>query len=252
MGLGQMFGGAKRANNLKKQIQDYKTPKELEQIYNATQSMASSGFDPATLEYMTGQTNKQSAAALGTAARMGADPNALGAILDQNLDRLVQIGSENARMNMQRFGQFMEASQMLASSRDAERVSKNNRIKDELQQAATDKAQGFANFGNALNTLVSVDANNKIGKLFTDQGGNTTGASTMPTPRSTEPIQPVGLPKPAAPDFSRFTPPNNSTYSRFLAAYQSFTPMVPNSPMQQPQQPTETYADYMRRTMGIR
>lgn len=165
-GIVQTITGNNRANDLKAQLKPYKTPKELEKILQATQAQMS---DTSLLDYASGEINKNTATTLNTAMKLGANPNDLSAILGIQVDKLIKVGEDQHQQNMANFGRYLDSLQLLGESKDAERISKNNLIKDELQQAATDKAQGVQNIGNAINSFVGAYAADQTGKQYTDK-----------------------------------------------------------------------------------
>lgn len=162
LGAGQMVLGAtqkeKADDDAKKALamrKPYKTPEELYKILQATEYNAQNGFDPATLAYLTNQTDRAFDSALGTAELLGANPNDLSALFDQKLQATLKIGSENAALSMENFSKYLSANQMIASSKDAEWQDAENKVKDLQQQAGVAKAQATQQISEGLNTVVS-------------------------------------------------------------------------------------------------
>lgn len=168
LGTVQTITGSIKANRLVKQLTAFHTPDEAFKLLNATESMASQGFDAFTLKYMTDNVNRAASGALGTAARLGADPNDLSAILGQQADNILKIGAENHDRNMANFSRYLGALENIGANREAEQISKNNLIKDKIQAAVGDKQAGLQNLQNAANAYISMRTANKTSKLFTN------------------------------------------------------------------------------------
>jgi hypothetical protein len=162
----QTVYGTIKATRLSKQLRAYHTPEEVYKNLNAAAMMAQQGFDPATLGYLTSQTQKQTAGALDVASRLGGDPNSLSAILGQQTNNLMKIGAENHNLNMANFQRYLSAMDNVAKNKEAEQISAQNLIKDQIKAATGEKAAGVQNFQNAGNTLMSILAAQKQMELF--------------------------------------------------------------------------------------
>jgi hypothetical protein len=136
-------------------------------MLQAAQSGAQQGYDAFTLNYLTSGINKAAAASLGTAARLGADPNQLSGILDQRIQGLLKVGSDNHLLNMQNFSRYMGAVEMMGQNKTAEWQSGQNLIKDRLQAANANKQAGLQNMGSAANAFISMDAARRTERLYT-------------------------------------------------------------------------------------
>lgn len=147
--------GAENANSnlksLSRQRKPYKTPKEIFDIVNLTAQNASMGYTDETMAYLTGRAGEGLASTVGTAERLGADPNQLSALLGTYYNDIFRVGAESDLVKMKKFDQFTNAINMLAQSKDAEWASADNIIKDQMQAEATKVAAGQKNIQSGLN-----------------------------------------------------------------------------------------------------
>jgi hypothetical protein len=169
LGTVQTLIGSQREKNLIAQRKPFQTPEEASKILQATTNMVGQGLDPATLTYLTTQTNTSTANVLDVAKRLGADPNSLSAILGQQMMQLTKIGAENHAAGMQEFGQYLNALDMIAKDKEAEWASQQNILKDKIVAANTTKREGFQNVFNSINSFLGTYAAGKTGDMF---GGN--------------------------------------------------------------------------------
>lgn len=140
----------KRSEELFKNRKQYETPAEILDIFNQAQYNAQTGFSNTTLSYLTSQANGALAGSLDTAKQLGADPNSISGLLDQSFQNIFKIGSENDMLKMKKFDNLLNATQMVAQGKDAEYVSGQNLIKDQMavqfqkgQQAQIDRQSGL-------------------------------------------------------------------------------------------------------------
>lgn len=142
-------GKAKRANrDLKRlfsQRKAFKTPSEVFDILNLSQFNAQQGFSDDTMAYLTNQAGAGLSAGLGAATRLGADPNQLSGMIDQYFSNIFRVGAESDMVKMKRFNDFSNALQLVAANEEAEQISKDNLIKD--QMAAASQRLGAAQTG---------------------------------------------------------------------------------------------------------
>ena len=141
----------KATKELLKERKPYETPDEVYKILNATQANAQSGYDAETLDYLNNQTDRAFSSAIGASELLGGDPNDLSAIFDKKMQQVMKIGAENHALNMANFNKYLGALEMVGKSSDAEYVSEQNLIKDQLQAEAAKKAQADENIQNGLN-----------------------------------------------------------------------------------------------------
>lgn len=169
-------GQARRANrNLKRlfsQRKAYKTPEEIFEILQLTQSNASQGFSDETLQVLEGNAGRGLSATLGSATRLGADPNQLSGVLDNYFQNIFKIGTENELVKMKKFDDFTNALRTVADNRTAEWQSQENLIKDQMQAEAQKVGAGQANLKSGLNLA--------FGSIAALAGGNLYGQNTPP------------------------------------------------------------------------
>lgn len=148
-------GKARRANkeldSLFKKRSPYKTPKEVFDILNLTTSNASQGFSDETMGYLTGQAGAGLSGALGTASRLGADPNQLSGLLDSYYQDIFKIGNENELVKMRKFDSLTNAMNLVAQNKDAEWQSQENLIKDQMQAVSARLGNAQQGINSGLN-----------------------------------------------------------------------------------------------------
>lgn len=166
MGAVQSITGNIKMKNLQKQVKSFQTPEEAYKVLNSLESAASSGFDAFTLNYMTNNINRTTAASIGAATKLGADPNDLSSLLAQNVDYIMKVGADNHDRNMANFGRYVGGLEYIAKNKEAEWASEQNILKDKIQAAAGNKAAGMQNIQNAVNTVTSLYAADKTAKLY--------------------------------------------------------------------------------------
>lgn len=168
LGLIQLISGGKKTKKLLGQLEGYKTPKEIFKIMQATESMQG-GFDPSTLAYLTGQSDRAFASTLGAATRLGADPNQLATAFDRRVQESMKIGWENHLENLKNFDKYISALGLMADNAAAEQKSRQDIIKNKLQAASADKVSGLQNIGSGLNAGIGVASSAATMNLYTQQ-----------------------------------------------------------------------------------
>lgn len=167
LGTVQTIVGSERAKRLQQMLRPYETPDEVFQILNATKNLASQGYDPATLAYLTNQTDNAFASSAGLAKRLGADANTLSNLFNDKIQATMRIGAENHALNMENFSKYLSALSTVSENKAAEQKSKNDIIKDKIQAAVADKQAGLQNISGGFNTALSTISASKSNKLFT-------------------------------------------------------------------------------------
>lgn len=169
-GIGIFQGNAakKRADDIRKRRVAYQTPEEIYKMMQMTQNRVQNGFDPATLNYLTNQTDRAFSSALGSATRLGADPNDLSAIFDQKMQSIMKVGAENAARNFENFKMYYGAMETLAANKAAEQKSKDDLLKDDLQSAAAERQDAAKNVQSGINFGVSALSYEMSKKLYKD------------------------------------------------------------------------------------
>lgn len=163
-------GEAKEANRdlqrLFSQRKAYKTPAEIFDILNLTESNAAHGYSDETLNYLTGQAGAGLSGTLGTAERLGADPNQLSGILDSYYGDIFKIGAENDLVKMKKFDSLTNAIGLVAQNKEAEYQSRENLIKDQMQAAAARLSKAEQGVNSGLNFGIQALTNLASGGLY--------------------------------------------------------------------------------------
>lgn len=174
IGGGQERRANRRLKRLFSQRKAFQTPEEVFELLNLTQSNAAQGFSDETLGFLEGGASRGLAASLGTATRLGADPNQLSGVLDTYFQDIFKIGTENELVKMKKFDDFSNAVRTVAQNKEAEQISRDNLIKDQMQAEAQKVAAGQTNVNSGLNL-----AFNALTSLF---GGNLYGGGNNQSP----------------------------------------------------------------------
>lgn len=169
-GLVQTITGANKTKNLIQRRKAYQTPEEYFKILNATASRAAEGYDPVTMSYLTNQADRAFGASIGTATRLGADPNQLSAILDQRIQASMKVGAENAALNLQNFNRYLSALDVLGQNDAAEQKSRDDLLKDQIQSAAAEKQAGVQNIINAASSYLGATSAAGAAGLYLERG----------------------------------------------------------------------------------
>lgn len=165
-GSSQQKNAQAEANRLFKLRKSYQTPAELYKMLNAAEYNAQTGYDPATLDYLTSQTDRAFDSALDTAEVLGGDPNDLSGLFDSKMQQLIRIGAENHALNMENFSKYLSAEEAIAKSKDAEYVSEQDLLKDQLQAAQANITAGAQEKTEGINTVIGAAADYAIGRLY--------------------------------------------------------------------------------------
>ncbi len=182
LGTIEAVSGSQRAKRLLQMRRAYQTPEEYYKILQQAQSTAGTGYDPFTLSYLTDQTDQAFSSTLGTAERLGANPNDLSGLFNQKVNSIMKIGAENHALNMENMGKYITALDVVGQNKAAEQKSQQDLIKDQQQAAAADKQAGLQNIFGAANTFLSGYAADKANQLFAPK---TTPTVTQPGPTYT-------------------------------------------------------------------
>jgi hypothetical protein len=165
LGTIQAVSGSQRAKRLLQMRRAYQTPEEYYKIIQGLQSNAGTGYDPFTLNYLTNQTDQAFSSTLGTAERLGANPNDLSGLFANKVNSIMKVGAENHALNMENIGKYFTGLDVLGQNKAAEQKSQQDLIKDQ-QAAAADKQAGLQNIFGAANTFLSGYAADKANALF--------------------------------------------------------------------------------------
>lgn len=189
IGLAQTFmnnAKEKRANrelkNLFSKRKAFETPEEIFDMLNLSQFNAAQGFSDETMSYLTGQAGAGLVGGLGTASRLGADPNQLAGLIDNYYQDIFKVGAENELTKMKKFDSFTNALGLVAQNAEAEWQSQDNLIKDQMQAVAS--RVGAANQGqqSGLNLTLSSLAALATNNLYGGKTPNRTAITASTTP----------------------------------------------------------------------
>ncbi len=196
-GIQALIGGgqAKRANrDLKRlfsQRSAYQTPSEIFEILNMQQFNAQQGYSDQTMSFLEGQAGAGLSAGLGTAQRLGADPNQLGGIIDNYYQDIFKVGAESDLVKMKKFDSLTSALQLVAQNKEAEWQSQENLIKDQMAAAAQRLGAGQQNIQSGINTGLGALSSLASMGLYNSKPPNTgslTASNTAATVPATQPI----------------------------------------------------------------
>lgn len=193
-------GKEKRANKeLKKlfsQRSQFQTPEEIFEILNLNQFNAQTGFSDETTSYLTGQAGAGLAAGLGTAQRLGGDPNATAGLVDNYYQDIFKIGAESDLVKMKKFDSITNALNLVAENKAAEWASEDNLIKDQMQSVAS--RVGAANVGQqsglnlALSSIGALATNNLYGTKTSNRSNILASNTAATVPAMTVPDLTIG------------------------------------------------------------
>lgn len=167
---------AKEQKSLVSQRTPFKTSQQVYDIVSQTQNAAQTGLDPATLQYLTTGIDNAASATLGVAKRLGANPNDLSAILDQQLEGMFKVGTQNAALKMENFSKYLSAEELLSKNLEAEWASQQGIIKDKLQSVQESRNNANKTINSGLNNIVSGISAMQIMDLYKDKTGALLGA----------------------------------------------------------------------------
>lgn len=174
-GLFKEISGSEKLKKLLTQRKSYTTPAEIMKILNL--ALSQGGGDTTTRDYETGQVKQETSAAIHAALRLGANPNDLSSLFQQSVGRMLQIGDQFHKSNMESFSKIMEGYNLVAENKTAEWKTQQDIIKDQMQAAAGKTASGTQDLNNAVNSIIAILSSNKTSDLFK------TGAEAMlPSP----------------------------------------------------------------------
>lgn len=207
LGIYQGIAGGARSQRALRKRRAYQTPEEILDLAKFDQSRAGSGLSPQTLQYLTGNADNALSTSLGTAARLGGDPNQLSNLLEQRFQQNLGIGAQNQIENMKNYSLFRESLQTLAANDAAEQKSREDLIKDQLQAAGAMQQQAVPNVLGGGNTILNTLSSAKIAELFGPKPTVVDPLTGMPTiaPPDRTPV-PLATPTSFGP-----TPPNPTT-----------------------------------------
>lgn len=144
----------------------YTTQDETYQILNALENKSQG--DTQTRDFQTQQIDDTFSQQLGVAELLGADANDLSGMFQQKIQGILQVGQQFHASNMEAFGKYIGALDMVAKSKDAEYGSQQNIVKDAIQAAAADGKAADATINSGINTALSGYSAYQSNKLYQD------------------------------------------------------------------------------------
>lgn len=169
VGIYQKSRANKKAKSALANRKAYQTPDEIFQILNATTNKAQG--DTQTRDFQTQQTDNAFANQLGVAELLGANPNDLSGMFQQKMQGILQVGQQFHQSNMEAFGKYTGALEMVASNSAAEWKSRQDFVKDDLQAAAADGAAANQTINSGINMALSGYSASQSNKLYKDYLG---------------------------------------------------------------------------------
>lgn len=163
-GIGQMVAGGIQTiignRKLKKALKErkenpYIRPKEIDDIVNATQFRASTGFTSPTMDFLTNSVEKGFSSSVDAVTRLGGDPNSVANLYDRQLESMLKIGADNEAIKLQNFDRFLNAKDTLAQYKDAEFIWQDNIRKDEMQRWGQMVQAGQQNLQSGANLFLA-------------------------------------------------------------------------------------------------
>ncbi len=166
VGIYQKSRANKKAKKALSERKAYQTPDEIFQILNAVQSKAQG--DTQTRDFQTQQIDNSFANQLGVAELLGADPNDLSSLFNQKMQGILQVGQQFHQSNMEMFGKYTGALEMVAANKAGEWKSTQDFVKDDLQAAAADGAAANQTINSGINMALSGYSASQSNKLYKD------------------------------------------------------------------------------------
>ncbi len=181
LSLADKAAARRRQRKLFDKWETFKTPKLQFDILHALESRAQ-GLDPGTLAYLTGETDKAFSSTLGTAQRLGADPNDVSAIFDQKINGILKIGEMNHAANMEGFSKVIAGMDAVKDSQIAEFVSRQEKLKNQLAAEGVNVQSANIGLQSGLNTVIAAGSAYAQSQLYKDKKLKDNGlGSYLPT-----------------------------------------------------------------------
>jgi hypothetical protein len=178
-GIVQDIKARKKINGLLSQRKAFQTSQQVYDIVNATLNQAQG--DTITRDYETNAINQNLSNTLGTATRLGADPNMLSSLFQNSVNGIMRAGQEFHQSNTAAFSNVINAFKLLSDNKDAEYASQQDIIKDKLAAAGANLATGTQNISGGINTVLGSLSSKATGDLFKQKtpSGGTSDLSSM-------------------------------------------------------------------------
>ena len=180
LGTVQAIAGSARAKKLRKQRKAYQTPEEVFKMLNA--SLANAQGDTISRDFAAGQIDKSFSEMLGSATRLGADPNNLSELFRQKMNNLMVVGDQFHKSNLAAFSNVTSAYDVVASNEAAEQKSKQDMLKDDILGAQQTARDGMQNISGGINTAMAGFSAAKSNSLYADRTNAMLSGLNQPAP----------------------------------------------------------------------
>lgn len=177
LGIIEKAKSQRKINGLLDQRKAFQTSGQVYGIVNAT--LNDSQGDTITRDYETNQIGQNLSNTLGTATRLGADPNVLSGLFQQSIEGQMRVGNEFHKSNTEAFSNVINAFKLLSDNKDAEFASEQDIIKDRLAAAGANLQTGTKNVSGGINTILSSLSSKATGDLFKQKTQKTPDLTTM-------------------------------------------------------------------------
>lgn len=154
----------------------FETPDEIFKILNATENKSQG--DTIARDFQMNQLDTGFADALGTAELLGADPNNLSSLFGQKVQGILQVGDQYHKTNMEAFGNYMKALNLVADNKSAEQISQDNIWKDYMQSLSLQKSDQSKSIMNSINSLIGAGSAYATKKLYMNNDKTKTPSAT--------------------------------------------------------------------------
>lgn len=176
LGAIQAGKARKEVKGLVGQLKPLEIPGQITDILNLNLSNAQG--DLQTQNYETQNLDNAFSSSLGSATRLGADPNDLSALFGQKINGILAIGEQTHQSRTAAFSSLIGALQNTADYNVARQVSINDIIKNKIQAANSNLATGTANLGSGVSNVLNSLSAAALAKLYKTNNGNTTTTVT--------------------------------------------------------------------------
>lgn len=177
LGIIQGIGQKKKINGLVGQLTPLTIPDQVSQILNLNLSNAQG--DLQTQNYETQNLDNAFSQSLGSATRLGANPNDLSALFQQKINGVMQIGEQTHQSRTAAFSSLIGSLQNTADYNVAEQVSKNDIIKNKIQAAQGNLTTATNNVSGGINTALSSLSSKVLGNLYKTNNSNSTAGTPV-------------------------------------------------------------------------
>ncbi len=162
-----------KANREIKNLIDQRKPFETEEgtydLRNSAAARTANGLGATTLDYLLGQTDRAFSSSVSASQLLGGNPNDLSGAFQKKIDSIMKIGMEDAQAGLKAYTIYAQAQDALNKSKEAEQISKDNLLKDQIQAAAARGADATKNIQGGLNTVLGAASASQQMNLYKDK-----------------------------------------------------------------------------------